>query len=102
MSYPCVVTPQPLRAVLPLQVLFSPWAFGWAVGLQEKACLSGIYETMTCRKLILGRDIGWGSGCATSWRDLDLTFDLAIVTLSLKILSGVYLRSCEVYEEYTS
>ena len=29
--------------------------------------------------------------CATSWSDLDLTFDLAVVTLSLKILSGLYL-----------
>ena len=27
----------------------------------------------------------------TSWSDLDLTFDLAVVTLSLKILSGPYL-----------
>ena len=31
--------------------------------------------------------------CATSWCDLDLTFDLAVVTLSLKILSGLYLGS---------
>ena len=28
--------------------------------------------------------------CAMSWSDLDLTFDLAVVTLSLKILSGLY------------
>ena len=27
-----------------------------------------------------------------SWCDFDLTFDLAVVTLSLKILSGLYLR----------
>ena len=33
---------------------------------------------------------------ATSWSDLDLTFDLAIVTLSLKILSGLYLRNGKV------
>ena len=26
-----------------------------------------------------------------SWSDLDLTFDLAVVTLTYKILSGVYL-----------
>ena len=32
--------------------------------------------------------------CAMSWCDLDLTFDLAVVTLSLKILSGLYLVSC--------
>ena len=31
--------------------------------------------------------------CATSWSDLDLTFDLAVVTLSLKILSGLYLKT---------
>ena len=30
--------------------------------------------------------------CATSWCDLDLTFDLVVVTLIYKILSGVYLR----------
>ena len=31
-----------------------------------------------------------------SWCDLDLTFDLAIVTLACKILSGLYLgnRKC--------
>ena len=28
-----------------------------------------------------------------SWSDRDLTFDLAVVTLSLKILSGLYLRT---------
>ena len=28
--------------------------------------------------------------------DLDLTFDLAVVTLSLKILSGLYLGNCKV------
>ena len=32
-----------------------------------------------------------GCRCATSWCVLDLTFDFAIVTLSLKILSGLYL-----------
>ena len=30
-----------------------------------------------------------GSRCATSWCDLDLNFDLAIVTLTYKILSGL-------------
>ena len=34
--------------------------------------------------------------CATSWSDLDLTIDLAIVTLSLKILSGLYLGNLKV------
>ena len=35
----------------------------------------------------LVRDIGWGCRCATSWCDLDLTFDLVIETMSFKILS---------------
>ena len=33
---------------------------------------------------------------AMSWCDLDLTFDLAVVTLSLKILPGLYLGNCKV------
>ena len=33
-----------------------------------------------------------------SWCDLDLTFDLAVVTLTYKILSGPYLRDCKVQE----
>ena len=33
-----------------------------------------------------------GSRCALSWCDLDLTFDLAVGTLTFKILSGLYLR----------
>ena len=32
-----------------------------------------------------------GCSCATSWCYLDLTFDLAIVTLTYKILSRLYL-----------
>ena len=32
-----------------------------------------------------------GSRCATSWFDLDLTFALAVVTLTYKVLSGLYL-----------
>ena len=72
-------TAQPLRAV---GVLFSPVVSGW-VG---------------------GRSVGWAGGgkmfvrCATSWSDLDLTFDLAVVTLSLKILSRLYLGNRKVYE----
>ena len=54
---------------------------GWQ---QEIVCPGYISETVRCRKFILGRDIGWGCRCATSWSDLDLTFDLAVVTLSLK------------------
>ena len=65
-------------------------------GQWEKVCPGCISETVRCRKLILGRDISIGCRCATSWCDLDLTFDLAAVTLSLKILSGLYLRNCKV------
>ena len=63
---------------------------GWAGRLREEVCLACISETAMCRKLILGT---WGRGCrcATSWCDLDLIFDLAVVTVSLKILSGLYL-----------
>ena len=32
-----------------------------------------------------------GCRCATSWCDLDLTFDLAVVTLTFKIFSDLYL-----------
>ena len=39
-----------------------------------------------------------GCRCAMSWSDLDLTFDLAEVTLSLKILSGLYLRNRKVFD----
>ena len=71
-------------------------AFEWAVGWKEKVFLGCISETVRCRKLILGRDIGWGCRCAKSWCDLDLTFDLAVVTLTFKILSGLYRGSCKV------
>ena len=36
--------------------------------------------------------------CALSWCDLHLTFDLAVVTLTYKILSGLYLRNCKALE----
>ena len=39
-----------------------------------------------------------GCMCATSWSGLDLTFDLAIVTLTYKILFGLYLGNREVEE----
>ena len=61
---------------------------GWAGGRREIVCPGCISETVRCRKFILGRDIGWGCRCATSWSDLDLTYDLAVVTLSLKICPG--------------
>ena len=36
--------------------------------------------------------------CATLWHNLDLTFDLAIVTLTYKILSGGYYGNRKVQE----
>ena len=39
--------------------------------------------------------------CATSWCNLDLTFDLAIVTLTYKTLSGVYFGNRRVQESDT-
>ena len=58
-NIPTVFTPQPLRAV---GVLFSPMVSGWAggrvCGRREIVCPGCISETVRCRKLILGRDIG--------------------------------------------
>ena len=51
-----------------------------------------------CKMLIHGRDIGGRCRCATSWCDLDLTFDLTIVTLTYKILSRLHLGNHKVYE----
>ena len=36
--------------------------------------------------------------CAMTWQNSDLTFDLAIKTLTIKILSGQYLGNCKVLE----
>ena len=58
-------------------------ASGRAGGRREIVCPGCISETVRC-------------SCATSWSDLDLTFDLAVVTLSLKILSGLYLGNRKV------
>ena len=62
----------------------------------QKVYLGCISETIKCRKLTLGWDIGWGCRCEMSCCDLDSMFDLAIVTLSLKIFSGIYLRNHKV------
>ena len=48
-------TPQPLRAV---GVLFSPMVSRWAGGQGENVCPGCISETVSGRKLILGRNIG--------------------------------------------
>ena len=52
------------------------------VTLTFKIC---ILETVRCRKLKLGRDIGWGRRCAKSCCDLGVTFGLG----SAKMLSTV-------------
>ena len=57
-AQPTILTPQPLRAV---GVLFSPMVSGWAGGCAgggKIVCPGCISETVRCRKLILGRDIG--------------------------------------------
>ena len=61
---------------------------GWAVGKS----LSGLYLRTMVGTLVQG------CGCATSWYDLDLTFDLAVVTLTFNILSGLYLGKFNVQE----
>ena len=43
------------------------------VGQLEQVCSGCISETVRCRKLIFGRNIGYGCRCATSWYDIDLT-----------------------------
>ena len=54
-------------------------------------CKSGpgyISEMVRCRKVILGMDIGYCVQCSTSGRDLDLTFDLAVLNLTYKSCPG--------------
>ena len=63
---------------------------GWLGGRQEKVCPAYISETVSCRKLILGRTLVRGCRCAASW------CDLAVVTLSFKIMSGPYFRNHKV------
>ena len=66
------------------------------LGKDKKVCPGCIAETVRCRQLILGTSTVIRCRCAMSWSDLDLTFDLAVVTLSLKILSGLYLKTHKV------
>ena len=61
-----------------------------------KSCVGYISETVRCTMLILGREIGLGVKCSMSWCDLDLTCNLAVVTLTFKTMSGLYLRNCKV------
>ena len=88
-SFHIFFSPHPLMVV---GVLFSPMV-SWTVG--RKKFVWAVSQKW-CRKLILGRDVCSGCRCATSWCNLDLTFDLAVVTLSLKMLSGLYLGNRKV------
>ena len=57
-------------------------------------CLGHILETIRCRKLIFGRDIGQGLYVCNVMCDLDLTFDLAYLMLfyvSTRISDTIYL-----------
>ena len=102
-NYPCIfsksrpnlhtnLTLSELRGCLDIiSLVVSGWAGGWMAGRWDKVFLGHISETVRCRELILGREIGWGCRFATSWSGFDLTFDLAVVTLTYKILSGLYL-----------
>ena len=65
-------------------------------GRREIVCPGCISETVRCRSSYLAGTLVAGCRCATSWSELDLTFDLAVVTLSLKILSGLYLSNHKV------
>ena len=54
-----------------------------------KPFLSNILEIVRRRKLMLGKSICLGCRCTISFCDTDLNFDLAVVTLKFKILSGL-------------
>ena len=58
-----------------------------------------ISETVMFRKLILGRNIGWVYTVLVHsvmvLSSFIMIFDLAVETLSLKIVSGLYLRKCK-------
>ena len=47
-----------------------------------KVCPGCISETVRCRKLIMVGTLVGGCRCAMLWCDLDLTFDLDVVTLT--------------------
>ena len=61
--------------------MVSGWVDGQAVG--------------PAGKYLVGT-LGRGCRCAMSWCDLDLTFELAVVTLTYKIFSSLNLRNRKV------
>ena len=66
--------------------------------MRKEKFFSYISETIRYRKFILDRDNFWTCRCANSWCDLDLTFDLAMMTITFKILSQLYPRKRNVQE----
>ena len=66
---------------------------GWAAMWWENTYLGYIPETIRCKKLKRFRDIAWGSRCATSWCDLDLTFDLAPMLQILQLYNFQFTNS---------
>ena len=65
---------------------------GIRVEKREKACPGSFSESLRCKMLMVGTLVR-GCRCAMSWSDLD---DLTVVTLTYKILSGLYLRNRKV------
>ena len=53
-------------------MVFSPMASRQLGGWPEKVCPGCISETLRCRKLKLGMDIGKWCRCVTSWWDFDM------------------------------
>ena len=62
--------------------------------LAVKSCLSYTLETVRHRKFLVIGALVRRCRCTMSWCDLDLAFDLAVVTLTYKILCRTYLRNC--------
>ena len=63
----------------------------------------GECQDNNCRKFVIANLVGivvWWYECATSWCDLDLTFDLGIVTFSVKSLSGRTIGNSKMYKIY--
>ena len=77
--------------------LYTIFTHGFRMGgRREEVCPACISETVRCRKLILVRTLVRGCRCTKSLHDLELTFDLAVVTVTYKILSVLYLGNCKV------
>ena len=67
---------------------------GQTCGWQEK--FVHLYLSNQVRSWYLVETLVGVCRCATSWCDLDMTFDFAVVTSSLKIFSGLYFRNRKI------